>query len=146
MEASQEKAKDNWERLLRKEAELQNAQKRFEQNLSETRQFAIKGLLQDLLGVLDSLDKGLELAQDADPALAEGMALTQKMMLDTVEKQGLEAIDPIGAVFDPQAHEALTMQVSDEVAPNHILTVIQKGYRLHARLIRSAKVIVAKEA
>jgi molecular chaperone GrpE len=143
LEAAEEKAQGNWDRLLRKEAELQNVQRRAEQSIQEARQFALKGFVQDLLGVLDSFDKGLEIAQEADPALAEGMQLTCQMLVNTLEKYHVTVLNPEGEAFDPQRHEALTMQPSSDIAPNHVVTVVQKGYLLHGRVVRPAKVIVS---
>ncbi|MAZ44407.1 MAG: nucleotide exchange factor GrpE [Legionellales bacterium] len=146
LEKAQADASGHWDRLLRKEAELQNIQRRAEQNVSEARQFALKGFILDLLSVMDSFDQGMALTEKADPALAEGMKLTHQQMVNTLEKYGVSILDPVGEPFNPQSHEALTMQPSEECPPNHIIAVVQKGYRLHDRVIRPAKVIISKPA
>lgn len=144
--AEQEKAASHWDRLLRKEAELQNSKKRADQAMADARRFAISGFAESLLVVLDSLEKGLEVAQasEADDAIIEGIRLTYEQFLDILTKNQVETLNPEGQAFDPKEHEALSMVPTDQVPANQIVEVIQRGYRLHDRLLRPAKVIVAK--
>lgn len=132
--------------LLRTRAEMDNMQKRGQRELDKARRFQVEALMRDLLPVIDGLEQGLENAGDEDQKAREGLELTYKLLLKALEDHGLEELDPVGEPFDPQWHEAMSMQPSDEAAPDTVLMVLQKGYRLHDRLLRAARVIVAKEA
>jgi len=144
----QEKAQDSWDRLLRKEAELQNVQKRAQQDIENAKKFAIERFAQDLLQVLDSLEHGVNYAQTGQTAvkdLHDGMVLTQSILKNTMENHAIKEIDPeVGATFDPHFHEAISMQETKEMDPNRIVQVVQKGYVLQSRLLRPARVIVSK--
>lgn len=132
---------------LRAIADLDNVRKRAEREMQSARQYGAEKLLGDLLGAVDSLDLGLAAAAKPDAQVAtlvEGMQLTLKQLLTTLEKHGVKQVDPQGQPFNPELHEAVTMVPSAEVAPNHVLQVMQKGYRLHERLLRPAMVVVAK--
>lgn len=132
---------------LRAVAEFDNLRKRAERDVQSARQYGAEKLLGELLGVADSLDLGLSAATQpgAQPAtLTEGMQLTLRQLLATLEKHGVKQVDPLGEPFNPDLHEAVTMIPSTDVAPNHVLQVMQKGYRLHDRLLRPAMVVVAK--
>ncbi len=131
------------EALLRTRAEMDNMQKRNQRELEKARRFQLEAFMRDLLPVIDALDQGLDGADETENA-HEGMVLTRKLLLKTLEQHGLETIDPIGESFDPQWHEAMSMQPTDEAAPDTVLIVLQKGYRLHDRLLRAARVIVAR--
>ena len=128
------------EALLRTRAEMDNVQKRAERELDKARKFATESLLRDLVPVIDSLDQGME-SGDGDHA---GLALTHKLLMDTLVRHGLELIDPVGEAFDPQWHEAMSMQPSEEHAPDTVLIVLQKGYSLRGRVVRPARVIVSR--
>lgn len=135
------------EAMLRLRAEMDNREKRLEREMAKTRKFALESLLRDLVQVLDSMDQALAAADPDDAeSLYEGMELTRKQAIQVLGSHGLEVLDPVGEAFDPSWHEAMTTQPSDEQAPDTILQVLQKGYRLNDRLIRPARVIVAKEA
>ncbi len=132
---------------LRAVADLDNVRKRAEREVGNATRYGSEKLLGELLGVADSLDLGLAAAAKADvhaSSLAEGMQLTYKQLLSVLEKNGVKPVDPAGEVFNPDLHEAVSMLPSAEVAPNHVLNVMQKGYRLHDRLLRPAMVIVAR--
>jgi molecular chaperone GrpE len=132
---------------LRTLAELDNVRKRAQRELETGLKYAAERLLGELLAVCDSLELGLQAAAQVGttPAqLGQGMALTHKQLLDFLERQGVRPIDPTGQPFDPALHEAVAAQPSAEVAPNHVLSVMQKGYRLHERLLRPARVVVAR--
>jgi len=131
---------------LRALAELENVRKRAEREIDSNRKYGTERILGDLLSVADSLDLGLAAASapaaGAKP-IAEGMQLIHKQLLSFFEKHGVKPVDPQGQPFDPQFHEAVSMLPSAEVPANHVLKVMQKGYRLHERLLRPAMVVVA---
>lgn len=132
---------------LRAIADLDNVRKRVEREIVNAGKYSGEKLLGELLGVADSLDLGLVAAAQPEAQvtnLTEGMQLTLKQLLATLEKHGVKQVDPQGQVFNPELHQAVTMLPSDEVPPNHVLQVMQKGYRLHERLLRPAMVVVAK--
>ncbi len=130
--------------LLRTRAEMDNLQKRGDRELEKSRKFAVESLLRDLVPVIDSLDQGLESTGDSE-ALGEGLSLTRKLLVDTLSRYGLSVLDPVGERFDPQWHEAMSLQPSDEHEPDTVISVLQRGYRLHDRLLRPARVLVARE-
>jgi len=127
--------------LLRTRAEMDNLHKRAERELEKSRKFAVEGLLKDLVPIIDSLDQGIEASGESG---AEGLKLTRKLALDTLRRYGLEVVDPDGEAFDPQWHEAMSMIESEDHASGQVMTVLQRGYRLHDRVVRAARVIVAK--
>lgn len=151
------------DKALRATAELDNVRKRAEREVSGAYKYALERALGDLLPVADSLEQGLKIAaasqddrQDggsaargmdagAAKAILDGMALTQKQLLTFLEKHGVKIIDPQGQPFTADKHEAVSMVESSEVPANHVLSVMQKGYSLHERLLRPAMVMVAKE-
>lgn len=133
------------ETMLRLQAEMDNREKRLEREMLKARKFALESVMRDLVQVLDSMDQALSSA-DADDAKSayEGLELTRKQALQVLTSHGLEVLDPAGETFDPSWHEAMATQPSDEHDPDTIVRVLQKGYRLNERLIRPARVIVAK--
>lgn len=131
--------------LLRTRAEMDNLHKRSEREIEKSRRYAVEGLLRDLVPVIDSLDQGIENADDEDGSATQGLGLTRKLLLDTLARYGLTVVEPLGERFDPQWHEAMSMQPSQEDEPDTVINVLQKGYRLHDRLVRPARVIVARE-
>ena len=133
---------------LRSEAEMQNLRKRAERDVQNAHKFGVERLVQNLLPVLDSLEKAIETSLQAqtpedDPQL-EGLKLCFKLFTDVFEKEGVQMLDPLGQAFDPNVHEALSMIENPDMEPNSVMAVIQKGYRLHERLVRPAMVIVSK--
>lgn len=145
--AAEAKAAENWERYLRAAAELENVRKRAARDVEKARKFALEEFGRELLGVRDSLEMGIQAGANADAgALLEGKEATLKLLRTTMERFGIEEIDPQGEPFDPELHEAMTMQPSAEVEPGSVLNVVQKGYQLNGRLLRPAMVVVAAEA
>ncbi len=132
--------------MLRMQAEMENLRKRLIRDLERSRKFALERVMSDLLPVVDSLERGLQAGAEAATveSLLEGKALILKMLGKALEDHGLESIDPLGERFDPEEHEAMTMQPSEEYAENTVMEVLQKGFRLHERLLRPAMVIVSK--
>lgn len=132
---------------LRAVADTENLRRRLERDAANTLKYAAEKILSDLLAVADSLELGLKAAELPDAqvsALREGMALTHRQLMASLEKNGVKQLDPKGEPFNPDAHQAMTMIESMDVAPNHVLEVMQKGYKLHERLLRPAMVVVAK--
>lgn len=146
---TQEKADANWERLVRKEAELQNLIKRAEQDVDNARKFAIERFAGEMLQVLDSLDQGLAYSQTDNITvehLVEGIKLTHSVFMNAMDKQGIKVIEPaVGEVFNPAFHEAISIQQTSDVEPNRIMAVVQKGYMLQNRLLRPARVVVSSK-
>lgn len=134
------------EAMLRMRADMDNREKRLEREMARARKFALESLMRDLVPVLDSIDQALA-SVDADAgagAAREGMELTRKQAIDVLARHGLEVLDPVGERFDPTWHEAMTTQPTSEQEPDTVAQVLQKGYSLNGRLIRPARVIVAK--
>ncbi|USD20834.1 nucleotide exchange factor GrpE [Microbulbifer variabilis] len=132
---------------LRAQAEEQNARRRAQQDVDRARKFAVEKLLQDLLPVVDNLERALatiDSADESNKALVEGIELTHKSFVDTLTKNSVEVVDPAGEPFDPELHQAMTQVPNGEVEPNTVLEVFQKGYRLNGRLVRPAMVVVSK--
>ncbi|MBW3566695.1 MAG: nucleotide exchange factor GrpE, partial [Proteobacteria bacterium] len=148
LEAVREKAEDNWNQYLRAVAELENTRKRALRDVEQARKFAIERFAADLLPVKDSLEMGLNAASDATDkadALVEGTEMTLKQLAQVFEKFGITEIDPKGERFDPEQHEAMAAQPSAEAEPDTVLTVVQKGYMLNGRMLRAARVLVARK-
>ena len=142
----QAKADENWDRYLRSAAEVENVRKRAVRDVEHARKFALENFGRELLNVRDSLELGLAAADAADvKSILAGSEATLKLLSTTFERFGIVEVDPEGEPFDPELHEAMTMQPSVDAEPGSVLTVIQKGYTLNGRLLRPARVIVAAE-
>lgn len=146
---AQARAEENWNQYLRAAAELENLRRRSQREVEQAHKFAIERFATALLDVKDSLEMGLEAAREAKAEeviakLREGKEMTLKQLAAVFERFGLEEINPQGQAFDPESHEAMAMQPSDQHPPNTVITVVQKGYRLNGRLLRPARVLVAK--
>ena len=133
--------------VLRIKAEMENLRRRTEQDVEKAHKFALEKFVNELLPVIDSLDRALEVADKANPdnaAMIEGIELTLKSMLDVVRKFGVEVIADTNVPLDPNVHQAIAMVESEEVEAGKVLGVMQKGYTLNGRTIRAAMVTVAK--
>lgn len=130
------------EEVLRTRADMDNLRKRLAREMDSARRYAGERIFAELLPVLDSLEQGLSVVSESGPA-RDGLELTYKQLLGVLEKQSLQPIDPVGQVFDPAEHQAISMQPTDRQPENTVLTVLQKGYRLHDRVLRPAMVVVA---
>ena len=140
-------AQENLDRALRAQAEIENVRRRAERDLAHAHKFALERFVSELLPVKDSLELGLAASAEkgaTTAGIAEGIELTLRMFEQAMEKFGIEPVDPAGDPFNPEFHQAMTMQESDTAASGTVLTVVQKGYRLNERLVRPAMVIVAK--
>ena len=140
------KADEHWKLYLSAHAEMENLRKRAEREVQNAHKFALERFFGELVPVRDSLELGLAaISETADVAkLREGVELTLKQLATAMEKFGVREIDPLGAKFDPNEHEAMAMLPTDQAEPNTVAQVIRKGYALNERLIRPAKVIVAQ--
>ena len=133
--------------VLRIKAEMENLRRRTELDVEKAHKFALEKFVNELLPVLDSLDRALEVADkdnDAMAAMVEGIELTRKSRLDVVAKFGVQGVADIDVPMDPNVHQAIAMVESDDVAAGNVLMVMQKGYTLNGRTIRAAMVSVAK--
>lgn len=142
----QAKADENWDSYLRTAAELENVRKRAARDVEHAHKFALERFAGDLLAVCDSLE--MALIADGEPSVAslkEGSEATLKLLISTLQRFGIEELNPEGEPFDPNLHEAMTMQPSADVEPGSVVTVFQKGYALNGRLLRPARVVVAAE-
>lgn len=146
LEAARQEAADNKDLALRTKAEAENIRRRAENDVVSARKYAIEKFAAELLAVVDSIEQGLQLKAENEEskAIQDGMELTLKMMLSTLEKFGVEQLNPLEEVFDPQLHEAMTMVPSPDHESNTVIDVFQKGYTLNGRLIRPARVVVAQ--
>lgn len=142
------KAEERWEQCLRLQAEIENLRKRSERDIANAHRYGLEKFASELLPVKDSLEMGLVAtaeSQHVDPEkLKEGMELTLRMLATAMEKFGIKEINPIGEKFNPDYHEAMSMQEREDVEPNTVVQVVQKGYTLNERLLRPAMVIVAR--
>jgi molecular chaperone GrpE len=139
-------ARDN---ALRALADAQNVKRRAEQDVEKARKFALEQFAKELLPVVDNMERALEATEGHDEAvklIAEGVELTLKSFLDALKKFNVEAVDPQGEPFDPNLHQAMSMVENNEVEPNSVIAVMQKGYTLNGRLLRPAMVMVSKAA
>ncbi|HCW98390.1 MULTISPECIES: nucleotide exchange factor GrpE [Pantoea] len=132
---------------LRAQAEIENIRRRTEIDVEKAHKFALEKFANELLPVIDSLERALEVADKENPELAsmiEGIELTLKSLLGAVRKFGVEVVGDTNVPFNPEIHQAMSMMESDDVAPNHVMMVMQRGYTLNGRLLRPAMVAVAK--
>jgi len=149
LEQARAKADEHYEQMVRAHAELENLKKRHARDLENAHKFALDKFVAELLGVRDSLELGHSAAQDqaADvEKLREGTELTLKMLGDVMAKFGVEQLDPIDQPFNPEFHQAMSMQPRGDVPPNTVVAVVQKGYTLNGRLVRPAMVMVSQAA
>jgi len=134
--------------VLRVQAEMQNLRRRTEQDIEKAHKFGQERLSMELLAVMDNLERALQVDMDREDesvkALLQGVELTLKSFVDCFRKFSIVQIDPLGEPFDPQLHQAMTMQENPNVEPDTVTAVMQKGYTLHGRVIRPAMVVVSK--
>ncbi len=149
LDEAQTKADEHYDQLMRAHAEIENLKRRHSQEIEKAHKYALDKFVNELLGVWDSLELGHAAAQDdsADVAkLREGTELTLKMLSDVMNKFGVEQHNPQGEPFNPELHQAMSMQPRADVEPNTVVTVVQKGYSLNGRLVRPAMVMVSQAA
>ena len=149
LEETKNKADENWNEYLRACAELENTKRRMQRDIENAHKYAVEKFVLELLPVKDSLERGLDAAKEQNgnvEKLIEGTELTLKMFNDAVNKFGIEVVDPLDQPFDPEFHQAMSMQESHLKPANTVLFVMQKGYTLNGRLVRPAMVIVSKSS
>jgi molecular chaperone GrpE len=142
---SEERARSHWEQYLRAVAELDNVRKRAARDMEAANRYGLEKFAAELLPVRDSLELAVGSAGKADAAtLRQGQEATLKLLVRALERMGVTPIDPVGQPFDPARHEAMMTEESATAEPNSVLRVVQPGYELNGRLLRPARVIVAR--
>ena len=145
-EALRREAEENWNKYVRAAAELDNFRKRSARDVDTARKTGAERLARGVLPVRDSMEAALASADKADlKTLIEGQQATLRLLDEALAAAGISAIDPHGEPFDPAKHEALSMVPAPQAEPNTVIEVVQKGYQLNDRLLRAAKVIVARD-
>ena len=147
LEAARAKSDEHWDQLVRTKAQMDNLSKRHQRELENAHKYGLDKFVGELLGVWDSLELGHAAAQDENVDVAkllEGTELTLKMMSDAMSKLGVEQVDPLNEPFNPELHQAMSMQPREDVPANTVVAVIQKGYTLNGRLVRPAMVMVSQ--
>lgn len=140
LQAAKDEANELRDASLRAIAEQENLRRRTQRDVQNAHKFGAEKILRELVEVADNLEAALASGDSG----GEGVKMTLDLLLKTFEKNQVVVVSPEGELFDPELHQAMTMQPTDEVEANHVLQVIQKGYRLHDRLLRPAMVVVAK--
>ena len=147
LEKAQATIKDYWDQMMRLRAEIENNRKRAERDIENAHKYAFKNIVEKLFPVIDSMEMG-QTAAAADNAtlesIREGTTLTMNMLVQVLVKNGLEHIDPLGEVFDPERHQAISMVDAKDAKSNTVVEVMQKGFLLNERLVRPAMVVVAR--
>ncbi len=143
LKEAEARAQEHQEAWLRAAAETENVRKRAQDELARAHKYALEKFAGDLLQVKDSLEAALNAESQSVESLRGGVEVTLKQLASIFERQQIREIDPAGAQFDPHQHEAISMLPSEK-EPNTVINVLQKGYRLHDRVIRPALVTVAK--
>ena len=146
LETAQAKASENWELYIRAKAEMDNLRRRNAKDIENAHKFGIEKFVSELLPVVDGMHAGLAVEEASAESLREGMVLTMNMLQKMMENLGVVEVDPLNEKFDPEKHQAMSMQPSADVEPNTVIAVMQKGYLLNDRLIRPAMVMVSKAA
>jgi molecular chaperone GrpE len=145
---TEQKANQSWERMLRMQAENENAQRRAERDVANAHKYALEKFVGDLLPIVDSLELCVATVpkhQDqAVSSVIEGVNLTLKMFYNAMEKYGVKQVNPASEPFDPEFQQAISMQYDPSVKPGMVMSVLQKGYTLNNRLVRPALVVVSK--
>ncbi|BBO27105.1 protein GrpE [Alteromonas sp. I4] len=145
--ASEAKFNEQQDSVLRARAEMENARRRAEAEVDKARKFALERFAGELLDVIDNLERAVMVADTENEAIKpmlEGVEMTLKSFVSTIEKFGMTPIDPQGEAFNPELHQAMSMQESADFAPNTVMAVMQKGYELNGRLLRPAMVMVSR--
>ncbi len=144
---SEAKVKEQQDSVLRAKAEVENMRRRTEQEVDKARKYALNKFSEELLPVIDNLERAIQAADTENEVvkpLLEGVELTHKTFVDVIAKFGLKEINPEGEAFNPEYHQAMSIQESPDHDSNTVMFVMQKGYELNGRVIRPAMVMVAK--
>ena len=150
LDQARTEAAEHLDRLLRAKAEVENTRKRAQADVASAHKYALERFAAEIITVRDSLEfaRMVELPADSSPAVQkmhEGLDLTLKLMDSIFQKFGLTRLDPQGEKFDPERHQAISLVEAEEVPPNHVVNVVQKGYLLNDRLLRPAMVVIRGE-
>ena len=152
LEESRAEAASSKDQALRAVAEADNVRKRADRSIENAHKYALERFVNDLLPAVDSFERAVDAAAnlqassgEAISAMAEGLELSLKLLVEAMQRQGIEVVDPIGAPFDPKMHEAMSMIEKPDAEPGSVIEVFQKGYTVNGRLARAARVIIAKE-
>ncbi len=149
LDEAEKKATENWDQLLRTKAEMDNIRRRTQKDLENAHKYALEKFISELLAVKDSLELGVQASQQENAtveSLREGSEMTLSMLAGVFEKFNVVEINPEGEKFNPEHHQAMSMQPNAELEPNTVMAVMQKGYLLNERLVRPAMVMVSKAA
>ncbi len=147
LDAANARADENWEKVLLAKAEVENIRRRTQKDVEKAHRFSVEKFAKDMLPVVDSIEMGQTAASESTndvSAIVEGMDLTHKQLISSLEKSGVEQINPEGAVFNADLHQAISVVPSPKHEPNTVIQVFQKGYSLNGRLLRPAMVIVSQ--
>jgi molecular chaperone GrpE len=145
--AAETKMVEQKDSVMRAIADADNARKRAQGEIDKARKFALEKFAAELLPVADNLERALQVANPEDEAIrpiVDGVEMTLKSFISTIEKFGMSVIDPQGQPFNPEKHQAMSMQENAELPPNTVLAVMQKGYEINGRLLRPAMVLVTR--
>ncbi len=143
LDEAKAKANENWEKFVRLQAEMDNLRRRNDKQVDDAHKYAVKKFAESLLPVVDSLEIGMSVEGEVEK-IREGMDLTLKVLMDAFKTHKVEVVNPEGEAFNPDLHQAVSMQPSGDHKDNDIVTVMQKGYTINGRLIRPAMVMVCK--
>jgi len=145
---TEQKVSEYWDRIVRMQAEADNLAKRAERDVSNAHKYALERFISELIPVIDSLELCINNTahhdHDTTKAVVEGVQLTYKLMMTALSKFGIQQLNPVSELFNPEYHQAISMQEDESAAPGTVLSVLQKGYSLNQRLLRPALVVVVK--
>ncbi len=147
LKKSEAKVDDQKDSVIRAKADVENMRRRSAQDVEKAHKFALEKFASELLPVLDNLERAIQFSDKENEAVktvVEGVELTYQSFISTVEKFGMEVVDPQNEAFNPERHQAMSMQENAELKPNTVTAVMQKGYVLNGRLLRPAMVMVSK--
>lgn len=140
-------AQKNYDLYLRSQADMENLKKRYQKENQGLIKFANETLIKQLLPVADNLEKAIEHLQEEEASVAgvrEGVELTLKMLMDVLQRSGVEVIQALGEPFDPRFHEAVSEEMDEQAEPGTVIKEMQRGYTLHQRLLRPSMVVVCR--
>ena len=144
LDEARAKASEHYDLYLRARAEIENTRRRAQDDISKAHKFAVESFAEDLVPVVDSLEKALEASAASSDSLREGIEITLRQLRSAFEKNRLTEINPQGEKFDPHRHQAISMVPAEGVPPNHVVAVLQKGWMIADRVLRPALVTVAQ--
>ena len=144
LKEAQEQIDELSERVIRLTADYDNYRKRAQRDKAEVRQFANQGILEKLLPVLDNFEMAIVAVKDADSSVRDGVQMIYDQLLGVLKAEGVEPVDAVGEQFDPNMHEAISQEESEDAEEGEVIRQIQRGFNLNDRLVRPARVVVAK--